>query len=169
MLSPRAVDAGGCKEWRIRRQGCVHPNSKRLPGRWGERLGAFHSLEIPFFLGTDTVEGKLLGRLFFTRKNQAGRKALSTAMMRYVASFARSGDPNAASGSLPLWEAWNNEPGVPRCIVLDVRGDEPDIRLTDRDFTPAGVDEAMKRDLSPDLYEQAAALVARSRGTVRSD
>lgn len=28
-----------------------------LPGNWGARLGSFHSLEIPFFLGTDTIDG----------------------------------------------------------------------------------------------------------------
>lgn len=140
-----------------------------LPGRWGERLGAFHSLEVPFFLGTDTVNGRFVGSLLFTRKNQAGRTALSAAMMRYVASFVRNGDPNVDSGSLPHWQAWSNEPGAQKCVVLDVRGDELDIRMTDADLTPAGVDEAMKRDLPPELYPGAAAFMASSRGTVRSD
>ena len=67
--------------------------SSVLPGNWGRRLGAFHSLEIPFFLGTDTVNG-VMGWFFFSRRNEPGRRALSAAMMASIAHFIRTGDPN---------------------------------------------------------------------------
>ena len=66
--------------------------SSVMPGRWGRRLGAFHSLEIPFFLGTDTVNG-VMGWFLFSRKNEPGRRALSAAMMAAIARFIRTGDP----------------------------------------------------------------------------
>jgi hypothetical protein len=90
-------------------------------------------------------------------------------MVRYIASFIRTGDPNAASGGLPRWEAWSNDAGAPRSLVLDVRGDEPAIGMSARELATAGVDAAMERELSPELYRAAASHMARSRGTVRSD
>jgi len=90
-------------------------------------------------------------------------------MMRYVASFVRTGNPNPAGGGLPRWEAWSNEPGDPKSVIFDVRGDDPDIRMTDRELTVSGVDEAMAREAPPELVEKATAYMARSRGVVRSD
>ena len=51
-----------------------------LPGVWGKRLGAFHGLSVPFFLGNDTVFDALQV-LPFTGENRPGREALSAAMM----------------------------------------------------------------------------------------
>jgi para-nitrobenzyl esterase len=108
-----------------------------LPGNWGARLGAFHSLEIPFFLGTDTLDGALQ-LLLFTHGNEPGRKALSSAMMDYLAQFTRTGDPNRPGSGLPAWAPWTNVPGVEKCMILDARGDSAaltmsPIELTDRD------------------------------------
>jgi len=71
-----------------------------LPNQWGTELGAFHSLDIPFFLGHDSVLG-VFQAVLFSPRNEPGRKALSAAMMRYLARFARTGDPNPLDGSLP--------------------------------------------------------------------
>lgn len=87
-----------------------------LPGSWGRRLGAFHSLEIPFFLGTDTVNG-VMQRFLFSRANEPGRRALSAAMMSAIARFIRTGDPNGPGA--PAWPAWSNAPGAPKTLVLD--------------------------------------------------
>jgi para-nitrobenzyl esterase len=143
-----------------------------LPGSWGQRLGAFHSLEIPFFLGTDTVEGTLLGSLLFTESNRRGRKALSSAMMRYLVSFLRIGDPEegaAAEGTpaaesvspLPAWLAWSNRLGGPKCIRFDVRGDTPEIAMSDRELTREEVEAEMQRELSPELLAATRRLLDR--------
>jgi para-nitrobenzyl esterase len=77
-----------------------------LPGSWGRRLGAFHTLEIPFFLGTETINGVFLTGRLFTAANRPGRRDLSAGIMRYLAAFARSGDPNPGGGdALPPWRA----------------------------------------------------------------
>ena len=57
-------------------------------------LGASHGFEIPFVFGHFDL-GRA-GNKIFTQENQAGRTALSNAMMSYWAAFARSGDPGAA-------------------------------------------------------------------------
>jgi para-nitrobenzyl esterase len=108
-----------------------------LPGNWGTRLGAFHSLEIPFFLGTDTLEG-VLQLLLFTHRNEPGRKALSSAMMDYLAWFTRTGDPNRPGSGLPAWTPWTNLSSAEKCMIFDARGDSAalamsPIELTDQD------------------------------------
>jgi para-nitrobenzyl esterase len=125
-----------------------------LPGNWGGRLGAFHTLEIPFFLGTDTLEG-LLQIVLFSPQNESGRKALSRAIMRYTASFARYGDPNPPGGILPAWKPWVNTPGAPKCLVLDVKGDITDIAMTSAELTEAGVLAALRAELPEPVREQA--------------
>ena len=109
-----------------------------LPGAWGARLGAFHSLEIPFFLGTDTLEGALQ-IFFFTDSNERGRKALSAAMMDYVARFARTGDPNRPGSGLPAWTPWTDGPGADKCMIFDVHGDSPALVMSPIELTDQGV------------------------------
>jgi len=109
-----------------------------LPGSWGKRLGAFHSSDVPFFLGTDTLDGGLQ-ILLYTKTNEPGRKALSAAMMDYAAQFARTGNPNRPGSLLPEWKAWTNEPGVDKLIVFDARGDAVAIKMTNMELTDDGV------------------------------
>jgi para-nitrobenzyl esterase len=124
-----------------------------LPGDWGGRLGAFHTLEIPFFLGTDTLDA-LLQILLFSPQNEVGRKALSRAIMRYTATFARYGDPNPPGGVLPAWTPWVNTAGAPKCLVLDVKGDVPDISMTSAELTEDGVLAALRAELAEPVREQ---------------
>ena len=121
-----------------------------LPGNRGMKLGAFHSLEVPFFLGTDTINGRLLAPFFFTKRNEEGRKSLSNVMMSYVANLVRSGDPNDADA--PYWPAWSSEPGGPKYIIFDVDGNVPDIRMSSTALTEDDVFIRMKNELSDDLY-----------------
>jgi para-nitrobenzyl esterase len=145
-----------------------------LPGNWGRELGSFHSLEIPFFLGNDTVAG-VFQLFLFNRQNEPGRKALSAAMMKYLARFARTGNPNmpgealgggvpaeAASGELPSWEAWSALPGGPRSIVFDARGDAPAIAMTDEELTDEGVMASVSADLAEPLRTRTLQLLERS-------
>jgi hypothetical protein len=46
--------------------------------------------------------------------------------MRYLAAFARTGDPNQATGTpLPVWEPWDAAEGGFKALVMDVDGDAP--------------------------------------------
>jgi para-nitrobenzyl esterase len=144
-----------------------------LPGQWGQRLGAFHSLEVPFFLGTDTIFGQLPSCFLFTEGNRAGREALSASITAYLGSFLRYGDPNqpvwpsgghgeAPEVILPYWSPWSNEPGEPKSLRLDVRGGAPDIRLLTEEASLESVETAMAAEFSPKLLAQARELLARS-------
>jgi para-nitrobenzyl esterase len=121
-----------------------------MPGNWGRRLGAFHSLEIPFFLGTDTVDGVFQNALY-TRKNEPGRTALSAAMMEYAAQFARTGDPNRPGSGLPEWRPWTNSIGAPKCIVFDATADAAVIGMSDEELTDGGVMASLDADLPEPL------------------
>lgn len=78
-------------------------------------VGACHAAEIPFFFGWDD---DLFG-WGFSEANQAGREALQGAMMDYLGSFIRTGDPNLSGNVLPGWPQWSNIAGDPKVIVLD--------------------------------------------------
>lgn len=123
-----------------------------LPNEWGRELGAFHSLDIPFFLGHDSV-AMIFQAFLFSRQNEPGRKALSSAMMRYLASFARTGNPNPApsDGSLPPWKPWSSAPGGPKKIVFDVRGDQPVLSMDTTELTDDQVMAAAGSELSEPL------------------
>ena len=130
-----------------------------LPGDWGRRLGAFHTLEIPFFLGTDTIEGRPFTWLLFRGANEAGRKTLSEAMMAYVGSFLRTGDPNGLGAGLPTWARWTNAAVGPKSIVFDADearpdGESIDIRMTTVEYTHESVCEAMYRELPRPLCDE---------------
>jgi para-nitrobenzyl esterase len=133
------------------RWGTLDPAGKSpLPNMWGSELGAFHSLDIPFFLGNDTVMG-VFQVLLFTWQNEPGRKALSGAMMRYLARFARTGDPNMPGGDLPAWEPWSAAPRGPKYIVFDVRGDAPAIAMSNEELTDQEVMAAASAELREPL------------------
>ena len=109
--------------------------------------GAGHAAEIYFFFGAD--QG-LFGYPFVPA-NEAGRKDLQDAMMRYLSRFARTGNPNALSscppwmeGSshamcLPKWKKWSNVPGAPKAIVFDADFDRAHIPMMNEELTVEGV------------------------------
>lgn len=72
----------------------------------GHLIGAAHSLEIPFVFGHfENFLGRLDKRLF-TRRNAAGRMALSEGMMTCWTRFAADGpDALLAGGKCPAWPA----------------------------------------------------------------
>jgi para-nitrobenzyl esterase len=132
--------------------------------------GAGHSAEIPFFFGGD--QG-LFGYPFVPA-NEAGRTDLQDAMMRYLSSFARTGNPNALSscppwmeGSshascLPKWKKWSNAPGSPKSIVFDADFDQAHIMMMNEELTVEGVTaelEAAMTSKGLSDYEKAAARI----------
>ena len=131
-----------------------------MPGRWGRRLGAFHSLEIPFFLGHDTLD-VALHPLVFTAANRPGRKALSAAMMGYAASFVRTGNPNPPGSDLPLWVPWSNESGAAKSLVLDAGPRVPRIGMSSVEETEGAVFEAIDSDLDASLAAKTREYLAR--------
>jgi para-nitrobenzyl esterase len=127
-----------------------------MPGSWGRRLGAFHSLEIPFFLGHETVDAAL-HHAVFTSANRQGRRALTAAMMDYAAAFVRTGDPNRPGSGLPRWEPWSPGESGPKGIVLDADLREARIARGAEELTDEGVFAAMDRELPPDLAARTRA------------
>lgn len=94
-------------------------------------LGASHATEIPFFFGgTSDIYG---GLAFYPGNDTPGRQALSEAMMKYVAQFARTGKPKVHG--LPKWKEWSNKEGKEKAIVFDATYDEADIYMIDQEIT----------------------------------
>ena len=126
-----------------------------IPPPWDFKLGSFHTLEIPFLFGTDTVDA-VLQLLLFTEENRPGREALSRAMMAYAAQFARTGDPNRSGAGLPEWSPWSNDADGPRCILFDVDDTQAiDIRMSAEELTVSGVKERMADEVPEPLYSEA--------------
>jgi para-nitrobenzyl esterase len=133
-----------------------------LPGNLGKRLGAFHSTEIPFFLGTGTNAVSFLTGQLFTTANEPGRKVLTDAAMRYLAAFARTGNPNDTTGApLPAWEPWDPADGGFKALVMDVDGaalrfsalrESPSLASL-RLMAPANADAGGKMGLLEDIAE----------------
>ncbi len=132
--------------------------------------GAGHASEIPFFFGGD--EG-LFG-YGFVPANEAGRKDLQDAMMRYLSRFARTGNPNTLSSCppwmegqthamcLPKWEKWSNVPGAPKAIVFDADFDHAHITMMNEELTVEGVTTAFEAAMTAagfSPFEKAAARV----------
>lgn len=83
---------------------------KQEAAPWNDVYGAAHAFDVPFILGN--FGPSLYANVIVTDANQGGREALSGAMMRALAAFARSGDPNDAA----LGTAW---PNWPRVLLFD--------------------------------------------------
>jgi carboxylesterase type B len=119
-------------------------------------VGAAHSFEIPFFLGTDSLNGPLYTWRLFTRANRAGRKALSGLMMDYVSSFVRTGDPSAlpSAAGRPHWRPWSNEDGGPKVITFDAAGDEAAVEMRFVEDTRERIETLMREELEPELFSE---------------
>ncbi|KVL46557.1 hypothetical protein WT01_36410 [Burkholderia cepacia] len=79
------------------------------PAPFNTVYGATHSLDLPFMFGNF---GKNVFSFAYSKANQAGREALSDAMIASLAAFARTGNPNTPA----LGAIWAN---YPRMMVLD--------------------------------------------------
>lgn len=79
------------------------------PAPWNHVYGAAHAFDLPFVFGN--FGPSLFSNAANSRANEPGRLALSDAMMRSIAAFARTGDPN--NPAVPAWPAW------PAAMVFD--------------------------------------------------
>lgn len=112
--------------------GARRPDGKSpLPEPYASKLGAAHVMEIPFFFNLERSYGPI-DKHIFTEENRRGKEALTNAMMTYVAQFIRTGAPNKPGSEFTKtrWLPWSNDIGGPKCILFDVDGDVPDIRMT---------------------------------------
>lgn len=90
-----------------------------LPKPFDAIYGAAHTFDLPFVFGN--FGPSLYSNISFTRANAPGRLALSGAMMKSIAAFARQGDPNdAALGA--RWDPW------PATMLFDAGPDAVQIR-----------------------------------------
>lgn len=85
------------------------------PYPYNVMIGASHMLEIPFIFGEWTYLG--FENSIFRPDNKKGRKALSHDMVKYWASFARTGTPTDPGGV--VWEPWSNKAGGAKRILFD--------------------------------------------------
>ncbi|HNY64262.1 MAG TPA: carboxylesterase family protein [Deltaproteobacteria bacterium] len=85
-------------------------------------LGAGHALDIAFVFGNFCPEPSSCTHIAWGEANKKGREKLSSAMMRYHAQFARTGDPNARRSGLPEWKPWDSARGKPKRMVFDTGG-----------------------------------------------
>jgi len=86
------------------------------PEPWKTIYGAVHVLDTPFLFGNFQPQ---LFSCMFGDYNEAGRIALSDAMIASLAAFARSGDPNNWKLGGVSWEPWSNVPGGPKKLIFD--------------------------------------------------
>ncbi len=117
--------------------------------------GAGHAMEIAFFFGSP----KDLWGYSFTSENERGRKALQSAMMRYLANFAWTGNPNSRFSflpwgekcphlnRLPKWQKWSNAPGGPKSIVFDADLDEAKISMMNEELSIEGVRAELEEEI----------------------
>ena len=78
---------------------------KQEPAPWNDVYGAAHAFDLPFLFGN--FGPSLYSNVIVSDANQAGRLALSDAMVGTLAAFARTGNPNHAA----LGVSWPNWPG----------------------------------------------------------
>jgi para-nitrobenzyl esterase len=100
-----AYNPGGYNAWPVDHKGV----------NYALKFGASHVLEVSFFWGNRWLFG--LEKLLFREDNRMGYEALTSAMMSYVAQFAKTGKPGAVVGV--LWEPWSNSEGKSKRILFD--------------------------------------------------
>jgi len=125
-----------------------------IPPPWDFKLGACHGLDIPFFFDKDQFFGPLTN-VIFKEENYSGRKALTKAMMTYVANFAHSGDPNKPESVITKWEPWSNVPGVEKCILFNADAQNVNILMSTIELTEEGVKSSMANEVPEPLYSEA--------------
>ncbi|MFW9769051.1 MAG: carboxylesterase/lipase family protein [Candidatus Thorarchaeota archaeon] len=126
-----------------------------LPGNKGRDFGAHHASEIPFFLGMGEADLALLMGKTHTKQNEPGREKLTDLCMKYLASFARTGNPN--DEDLPVWPVWDNTEGLDRTIVLDAGINELRISYLKEKVTTQDVVDLVNSELEEPEREKVLA------------
>jgi len=79
-------------------------------------FGAAHAMEVPLFYGNRT---DLFGGYSLTTANRSGFESLQGAMMDYLISFIKTGNPNPTGSDLILWPQWDNATGGSKMMTFD--------------------------------------------------
>lgn len=100
-------------------------NWDQQPEPWNTIYGASHAMDLPFIFGKF---GTQLFSCGFSQANESGRLALSEAMQKSIAAFARTGDPNhSALGT--TWQLWSQAPGEPKKLIFDADATSKNISM----------------------------------------
>jgi para-nitrobenzyl esterase len=116
-----------------------------LSGNKGRDLGAHHAAEIPFFLGMGEADLALLIGRTHNKQNEPGREKLTSLCMKYIANFARTGNPNHEE--LPVWPVWSNSDELDRVIVLDAGFEDLKISYLKEEITTQDVIDLVESEL----------------------
>ncbi len=157
-------DQPGVYVYRFKWGAWKEDGSSPIPAPYDLKIGAAHSLDTSFFLG-NPVFNVFMTSWVFNDENRPGRKALSDAIMAYMAEFARTGNPNRSDGSLPKWEPWTSDANEPKCILFDADLENHNIKMSEVEFTVTGVQEALKSEVPEPLYSQACEFMTSYRIT----
>ncbi|MHA2180604.1 MAG: carboxylesterase/lipase family protein [Promethearchaeota archaeon] len=121
-----------------------------LPKEMGRNLGAHHAAEIPFFLGMGNSSIFMLIGKTHIKRNQLGREKLTDLCMKYLANFAKTGNPNEEG--LPYWYPWDNTKGKDKILILDAGLDNLRISYLKDILTVKNVIELINSELTePEL------------------
>lgn len=120
-------------------------HSDVAPSPYNYLLGAGHSFELPFFFGDNP---DFLGNLLYTKDNYNGRLALQNAMMTYISSFVRYGNPNK-NNKYPTWEKWSNIDGEPKTILFDANLKKEEISMINREYNKTDLETQINGLPSP--------------------
>ncbi len=90
-----------------------------LPAPMDFLTGASHMMEIPFMLGNFQDDPDSMCRIAWSNANREECRDLSKAMISYISSFARTGNPNSLSTGFPAWDAWKNGKDELKRLKLD--------------------------------------------------
>ncbi|MFQ3325043.1 MAG: para-nitrobenzyl esterase [Pseudomonadales bacterium] len=109
---------------------------------FGKLLGAAHGLEIAYVFGS--FDSGISIPFLMTEENEAGRLALSDAMMNYWGEFARTGSPSTGTDNKQVeWKSWNNS--AEKTLILDTEAGGG-IRMTDTIMTVKSIKDRMLSD-----------------------
>ena len=81
-------------------------------------IGAGHGFEMTYAFGLEESASKTFD--VHVDETLKYRQSLAFAMSSYWANFAYTGSPSKGrNGDLPLWQAWSNDIGEPKTLLLD--------------------------------------------------
>jgi hypothetical protein len=80
------------------------------------------------------------GYSFSPGNDTAGRLELQEYMMKYLANFCRTGDPNVGPFIIPFeWEEWSNTVNESKVILFDSDSNVAILEMSDEEVTIPGV------------------------------